>query len=851
MWSSSIGGMALKTFRRDWRSGEVKVLFFALMIAVAAMTVIGVVTDRIQGSMGEQASEFLGADYVVSSPRAIPNEWVEQAKKDNLLVSLQQGFSTVLSNNEQFQLVSVKALAGQYPLKGELEISQVAYGKGVKTQDMPSQGTIWLEPRVLNLLKAKVGDSIEFGEIELKVSGVIVSGPGQASEVFNVAPGVIINANDIAAAGVIQPGSRINNNLMLAGDIATRESYIKWLKPQLNDTQRITGGKEGTPALQASMARAESFLRLISLVSVVLAGVAIAVAAGRYSRRHFDYAAIYRCLGMQIRQLHQLYLLQLMLIGFIGVALGVIIGLLIQQGIIWQFADYLPKPMVAINPIPVVVSGLSGLVVLLGFALPAFFQIAKVPPLRVLRKELVPTAVSGWITYLLAIGAMALLMWWQSNSLMLVGILLAVSLIAFLIIRIFAWLIFKFGVWLGKRSPTAVRFGLGQLKRYPGLTISQITAFGLAFMIMLSTYLIRTELLTEWKNQKPENAPNHFLLNVQNHEVEGLNKLLADNNLTTSGVYPMIRGRVTHLNDVLASEALSKEEYSQARALRRELNLTWMEQLPMANTLTQGEWWSEDSASEDELSVDSSEKDSSEKNKPVKISVSTEIQEMMKLELGDVISFDIGGLPLLGEVANVREIQWDSFQPNFFVIFEPSGLKDFPASYITSFKLSPEQKPFLNQILQQMPTVTIIELDKIMQQVQKILDQVTLAIEFIMIFVLLAGIAVLYAVLQANRDERIISATLLKTLGAQSPFIRASLISELALLGIFSGLLAVIASEILVSSLYVQVLELSAKLHPLYWLLVPLSAALFISLVGWFGIKSLLRQPATQVLRQM
>lgn len=828
--------MALKNFKRDWRAGEVKVLFFALMIAVAAMTAIGVITDRIQKSMGEQASEFLGADYLINSPRAIPQEWVIEAQNRGLDTAVGQNVSTVVSKGDKFQLVSVRIVEDKFPLKGQLEIAQAPFTAGEKLQGKPNSGEVWVEPRVLSLLEAKAGDLIDFGATQLTISGVVVAGPGQASEVFNVAPGILVNAQDLESAQIIQPGSRVQNGLLIAGELAQRDDYIRWLKPQLNETQRITGGKEGTPALQASISRAESFLRLASLVSVILAGVAIAVAAGRFSRRHFDYAAIYRCLGMQIRQVHQLYLWQLGLIGLVGVTLGAIIGLVIQEAIIWRFADYLPKPMVPISLTPIVVAALSGLVVLIGFALPAFFQIAKVPPLRVLRKELMPTAVSGWIIYLLAIGSMALLMWWQSDSWLLVAILLVVSIIAFLVIRLFAWLIFKLGIWLGKRSPSSVRFGLGQLKRYPAFTISQITAFGLAFMIMLSTYLIRTELLAEWQNQMPENAPNHFLINVQNSEVESLDKILADNQVETSGIYPMVRGRVTHLNGELASEVLSKEEYQQARALRRELNLTWMQALPNANKVVEGDWWS--------LEGINSESDA------IKISISTEIQEMMKVKIGDKVSFDIGGLIVEGQIANVREIQWDSFQPNFFVIFEPRGLQEFPASYITSFYLSPEQKPMLNQILSQMPTVTIIELDKIMAQVQKILDQVTLAVEFIMLFVLLAGIAVLYAVLQANREERVLSATLLKTLGAQSPYIRASLIAELALLGLFSGLLAVIASEILVSSVYTQVLDLGVKFHYLYWLIMPIGAMIFISIVGWFGIKSILKQPAYQVLRQ-
>lgn len=837
--------MALKTLKRDWRSGEVKVLFFAIAIAVCAMTVIGVLTQRVQGSMGEQASEFLGADYRISSTRALPVSWQEKANELGLNSANYLEFSSVLSANDDFQLVSIKAVEKQYPLKGQLTIADKAYSTetAIKTDQAPQAGTVWVDPSVLNGLNIKIGDKIEFGRISLLVSGVIVAAPGQVSEVFNVSPAIILNQQDVAAADIIQAGSRVGYNLLIAGDLAARENFIQWVKPQITSIQRITGGKEGMPALQASLNRAETFLNLATLVSVLLAGVAIAVAAGRYSQRHYDYAAIYRCLGMASSQVHKLYLWQLFLMGIVGSLVGALVGIALQEIIIWKFADILPKPMVAINVVPVIVAIGSGLVVLLGFALPAFLQIAKVPPLRVLRKEVLPMPFGSWLIYGAAIGAMALLMWWQSGSWLLVAILLLVALVAYFVIRLMAWFIFKLGAWFGQKSSLSIRYGLGQLKRYPKFTLSQISAFGMAFMIMLSIYLIRTELLDEWKKQLPDDAPNHFLINVQDYEVETLNDLLAKNQVQTSGIFPMVRGRVTELNGHAVSEVLSKEEYSKARALRRELNLTWMESLPNANSLVAGDWW-------DGSGLDDSKSEASQKA-PVKISISTEIQQMARLKLGDSLLFDIGGLTVEGQVANIRKIQWDSFQPNFFVIFEPQGLQDFPASYITSFHIDSSQKPLLAELLEAMPTVTIIELDKIMEQVQKILEQVTLAIEFIMLFVLLAGIAVLYAVLQSSKDERVLSATLLKTLGAKNRFIRTSLIAELAMLGVFSGILAVLASEILVSALYMNALDLDAKLHPWIWLWVPLAGAIFIAAAGWFGVRGLLKQPASQVLRQM
>ncbi|NVK22358.1 MAG: FtsX-like permease family protein [Kangiellaceae bacterium] len=834
---SGTSGLAWRIFRRDWRSGEVKILFFALMIAVTAMVAIGVITDRIHRAMGEQSSEFLGADYTFSSPRPIEQSWVEQGRSNGIEITETLGFSTVLSKGDKFQLVNVRAISGKFPLKGELEIADKPFTSGMKIQGSPELGSVWVEPRVLSLLGAKVGDKVDFGISQLTIAGVIVSGPGQASEVFNVAPRVTLNKQDVEAANIIQPGSRVSYGLFIAGELEAREQYIAWLKERKNTTQRITGGKEGTPALQASIERAETFLRLASLVSVVLAGVAIAVAAGRFSRRHYDYAAIYRCLGMQIAQVHRLYFTQLSIIGLIGSALGVALGLAIQQIIIMQFADYLPKPMVPIDWVPVLVGALSGLVVLIGFALPAFFQIARVSPLRVLRKELVPQPLSSWLIYIFAIVAMALLMWWQSGDFKLVGILLGVALLAYGLIRLIAWLIFKLGVWLGKRASTPIRYGLGQLKRYPAFTISQITAFGLAFIIMLSTVLIRSELLDEWQNQLPEGAPNHFLVNVQPQEVELLENILAEQSVQTAGIYPMVRGRVVGVNDQTLQEALDERALTDG-AVRRELNLTWMTDVPKANQVTQGEWWVGDALSQDETKTN-------------QLSIDEKLAERLGLKIGDKLLFSIGGIEVAGEISNFRSIQWDSFQPNFFIIFQPGALDAQSATYITSFHLQQAQKPTLNTILQQMPTVTIIELDAIMAQVQTILEQVTRAIEFIMLFVLLAGIAVLYAVLQSNRDERVLSATLLKTLGAQTKFIRTSLVAELALLGLFSGILGAIGGEVLVSALYKNALKIEPVLHPWVWIIVPLIGVVFISLVGWWGLRGLLKQPAHQVLRQM
>ena len=826
-------GMALRTFRRDWNAGEVKVLLFALTIAVMAMVAIGSITDRVHRAMGEQSSEFLGADYTFDSPRDINQAWVDRGLESGLEITQSQSFATVLSNGDNFQLVSVRALDGKYPLKGTIEIAEKPFTQGEVQQAQPDEGVIWLEPRILGVLGVEVGDKIDFGSIQLTVGGVVVAAPGQASEVFNVAPKVYINQADVAKADIIQPGSRLEYMLFIAGEPQQREPYIQWLKQQKDPTQEITGGKEGTPALKASIERAETFLRLASLISVVLAGVAIAVAAGRYSNRHFDYSAIYRCLGMQIRQVHKLYLWQLLLIGLIGCGLGLALGLGLQSLVINQFSDYLPKPMVGLSLAPIVTGALSGLVVLLGFALPAFLQIAKVPPLRVLRKELLPKALSSWIIYLLSIAVMALLMWWQSHNATLVGILLGVALVTYILIRLIAWLIFKIGVWVSKRGSVAVRFGVGQLKQYPAFTVSQITAFGLAFIIMLSTVLIRSELLSEWQSQLPDNAPNHFLINVQQDEVEPLETLLQQNNVSTEGIYPMIRGRVSGLNDMTIEEALN-EEQQRTGALRRELNMTWMADVPAANEVTQGEWWSE-ADTQDEVA---------------EISIGEELATRLDLEIGDVIHFSIGGLDLEGKISNLRSIQWDSFQPNFFIIFEPGALDEFPASYITSFYLPAEDKNVLNQILKQMPTVTIIELDAIMEQVQAILDQVTLAVEFIMLFVLLAGVAVLYAVLQVSRDQRLLSATLLKALGARKKFIRASILAELALLGLFSGILGVIGGEILVNILYSEAMDLEPVAHPWFWLWVPLIAVGFIGMAGWLGLRHLLNQPAHQVLRE-
>ncbi|MDH5391656.1 MAG: FtsX-like permease family protein [Gammaproteobacteria bacterium] len=822
--------LAWRLLLRDWHAGELKILVMALLIAVASMTSIGIFTQRIDRAMTDQAGQFLGADLLLQSPVEINTDIINRAKRAGLSVTTGISFSSVIVANDEFQLTHIKAVDQHYPLLSQIKISTVLYGEEHAVGYGPAAGEVWLAPRLFSLLDLSLGDSIELGETQLKVGAVLKYDPGQASSFMVIAPRLLMNIQDVEKTGIIQPGSRVTYLAGFAGQLSHRKTFEKWLSPELSSSQKLVGGTEGSAAVNSAMDKAEQYLSLASMLSVMLSGIAIAMTANRYGQRHFDQSALMRCMGASQKSIIQIFSLQLIILAAIGSLLGCFIGYLAQEGLLLILKDFLGPGLPSAGIYPLLTGFVSGFVTLTGFSLPALLRLKSVPPLRVLRQDITPLPVSSLLVYGLAVSSIILLMWWQSGQLTLtvlvvlgvivsVGILFVISFILIFFSRASVGLLS--GPW---------KTGLQQIIRHRKENQLQMLAFGLSLMILMTIYLLRTDLISRWQGQLPDKAPNHFVINIQSDEVQAVQQFFSQHLLDNEGLYPMVRGRITEINgiDVMA---VVDDKTKRDESLKRELNLSWTSQLQTNNKLISGQWWQQQQAGKAVISIEKG------------------LASRLQVGIGDSLTFKVADQRIVASIQSIRSVQWDSFQPNFYVIFPPSALDGFPVSYISSFYIEPAQKKILNQLIAQFPTLTVLEIDAIMQQVKQIMQQVTRAVEYVMLFVLMAGMMVLVAAMQSSMDERLHSAVIMRTLGAKKSFLRRSHLSEFSLLGLFSGLLAISGTEIIAYLLYNNVFALEFELHTGLWLTGPLISMFLILMISRLYMKNITQQSPVKSLR--
>lgn len=824
--------LAWRLLLRDWRAGELRILFAALVIAVGATSAIGFFTDRLQRAMSSQSAELLGADLILRSPRPVSEAWLRQAEQLGLRHGETLEFPSMVLHGDEMRLAGIKAVQDGYPLRGTMRISDAPYGTERDSTAIPSPGEAWAEARLLPLLGMEIGATLTLGDVELKVTRIVAFEPGAGGNFAALAPRLLVNRADVERAGILGPGSRLSRNYLFAGEPAALERYKQWLAPQLEPSHRLVDVREDRPTVGAALERAERYLGLASLAAVLLAGVAIAMGARRYSERHFDVSAMLRCLGASQRDILALYLPQLLLLGLIAGALGVAIGALAQAGLFALLHELLPVRLPPPGWRPVLLGLITGLVVLGGFALPPILRLRQVPALRVLRRDLTPLPLRAWLVYGVAIGAMALLMTRYTGSTPLTLGVLGGALAALVLLGALAWLLLRGSRGLHRRVGAAWRYGLNNLWRRPWSSAGQILAFGLTLMAMALIALLRNDLLDTWQAQLPERAPNHFVINVLPGEVERFGTFLQQHAIDSAQLYPLVRGRLTAVNGQPVSEILAPGD--DGGAVNRELNLTWSDTLQEDNAIVAGRWWT-----------------AQDRSRPL-VSLEAKLAERLGAGVGDELLFSFGsGNELAVRIASLRTVRWDSFKPNFFVIFAPGPLDGQPATWMTSLYAAPDQRTAMAQMVREFPAVTVIDLERLMDQVRRIMAQVTLAVEYVLIFVLLAGFAVLYATLQASLDERLYEGALLRTLGASRHQLRAGHLAEYALLGLLAGLFAAVGSESIAWLLYTRVFQLDYTLHWMLWLLLPPLGALLIGAAGYWGTRHVVRRSPLPVLRAL
>ncbi|UQI32790.1 MULTISPECIES: ABC transporter permease [Pseudomonas] len=822
--------LAIRQLLRDARAGELRVLFFALLVAVAASTAIGYFGARLNGAMMMRATEFLGADLLLEGSSPARPEQIRSGTELGLDHARVVEFSSVVATDNGIQLSSVKAADDGYPLRGELKSAPAPFAPE-ETGGRPNPGEAWVEARLLTALDLKIGDSIDVGNQTLRLTRVLTYEPDRAGNFYSLTPRVLINLKDLEATGVVQPGSRVSYRDLWRGPAPALQTYRDLLKPGLEANQRLQDARDGNRQIGGALGKAERYLNMASLVAVLLSGVAVALSANRFATRRFDASALLRCLGLSRRETMVLFSLQLTVLGLLASLSGALLGWIAQLGLFALLHDLLPTAVPPGGLLPAIAGIGTGLVALAGFALPPLAALGRVPPLRVLRRDMLPIPSSSWVIYGAALGALGLIMWRLSLDLVLTFALLGGGVVAALVLGGLLLLLLQSLRRLLARASLPWRLGLGQLLRHPLAAAGQALAFGLILLSMALIALLRGELLDTWQNQLPKNAPNYFALNILPNDKQAFTDKLLELSAQSAPLYPVVPGRLISINGEPATEFVTKDSAGD-RALQRDLSLTWAADLPQGNVVTAGTWWPQQPP--DDVPG---------------VSVEGKVAENLKIKLGDRLVFSVGGVNREAKVTSLREINWDNFQPNFFMIFQPGTLKDLPATYLTSFYLAPGHDQQIVDLSRAFPAVTILQVEALLEQLRSILAQVTLAVEYVLLFVLAAGMAVLFSGLQATLDERIRQGALLRALGAERPLLVKARRIEFGLLGAVSGLLAALGSELVSLVLYRYAFDLPWHPHP--WLLVlPLLGALLIGAAGVFGTRRALNASPLTVLRE-
>ncbi|MGY0799499.1 ABC transporter permease [Lysobacter sp. A286] len=844
--------MAWRQMRRDLRSGNVRILLAALVLAVLAVTAVGFITDRADRAMAIEANRMLGGDAVVRGDAPI-GAAIEQAAaglQRTHTVELNTMIGVGDGNDARLRLGDLRALGDGFPLRGTFRIV-AADGIERDAAAVPARGTVWLSRAGANILDAGIGDRVSLGELQLTLSALVVAEPDAALDYFNVAPKVFLNLGDLAETGLVQEGSRIGYRLVVAGEAGEVERFVREAKPALARGQRLETASDARPEIRSALDRAGRFFGLAALVSVVLAAVAVAMAARQHSERHLSGTAVMRCLGASQTVLAGVHIGELVLLGLLASTIGVAVAFALQWGVGLWLAPVLGMTIPPASWLPALQGYGVGLVVLLAFGAPPVLALRRVPALRVLRRDLDPTEPSAWLVALAGLIGLGALLWWKAGSAVLGTAMLVGIMVTFAVLAILAWGLIVLLRRLRSRLRGSLRYGLANVSRRPTTSIAQIASLGLGLMALLLLTFVRTDLLDRWQLQLAAEAPNRFIINVQDNQVDPVRAFITDQGLAAPTLYPMVRGRLLTHNgepvsgeDYLAdkssddagldtSEAADGDRGRSRRRADREFNLSTAATLRDDNRVVAGSFWGATPTAAPELSVEQG------------------YAESLGWQIGDQVVFDIAGQRLGATITSFREVDWESFRPNFFVIASPGALDGFPASHITAVSVSPAHPRFTAELVARFPNLSVIDIDAVLAQVRDIADQVSTVVEVVFWFSVLAGLLVLMAAVSASQDERLLEGGVMRVLGGSRRQLRLAQASEFAAIGLLAGVVAAVAASVLAGVIAVQVFDLPwqanwgmAAVGALLGMLAALAA-------GMFATRKVLDAPPSVTLREL
>ena len=820
----------------DWRSGELHLLLIALAIAVGTVSSITLTVDRLQKAMTKEASVFLGADRSISSRRAIPERFIEEAVDRGITTSSLVVFNSMVlssADNTKSQLAGVKAVEGNYPLRGQLRVADEPFGATRETTDIPGPGELWLNSRLFYALNVELGDQVEVGYAPLTVTGIIEAEPDRGFSMLDLTPRALMRMEDIEATQVIQPGSQIDYRLLLVND---DDSVFRGLYRAIEEDLegfRWRNVKDSDERIGRALDRAESFFLIGGSMAVLLAGVAIALSANRYARRHFDHVGILKTLGARPRAVLWGCLGLLLFIGVIGIVAGLIVGAAVHWGLVWYLTEQVLTTGLDVPPAsitPLLTGVVTGFICLFAFALPPFLDLISVSPLRVIRRDFRRAGISSLVTYFCAItGILGLLIWYSGSWSFTFWLLLGIVLVT-VVFGTAAIVLLRGGRLLGMQAGSVWRLALSGLQRRNVENTGQIVVFSLVIMLLLILYLVRSSLVEEWQAQLPADTPNHVLFNISQAQRADVAQFI-DNYATDGDLAAFYDGRVVAVNGEPVREYQRGRPNLAGPRLSSGRQLTFADEIPDNNIVVKGEWWEPDT-------------------EEMLVSVENEYALGWGLDVGDTLTFRVQGQEFDVTISSLRGLEWqENAQFNFFYVFSPRVFDDIPSSYRAMIYVPDEHRSELSQLIARNPTMTVFDVDSIIKQVQSVIDRVTMAVEWILILVLTSGSLVLLASIQASRDSRIKEHALLRSMGGTKKLILGSLTAEFLLLGLMAGLVAVVGAELSLYLIEEQLLEFDYASRPEIWVAGFLLGGGIVASVGYLSTRKLVRLPPITILR--
>lgn len=817
-------------------SGEIRVLLFALILAVTATTAVSFFTDRLHRSMQTQGNVLLGADLVVNADHVIPSTYRAEAQRLQYQTTQALEFSSMVVKGERNELAEIKAVEQGFPLRGKLTIRDAETPQAQKTVNtIPAPGTVWMEPSLAKKLDLKLGDEVSVGNSQLKVAALLLQEPSRGGDMFNIAPRLLMNSADVAATGLIQFGSRVKYQLLVASaDTPSIVQFADWLKPQLARGERVDDIRSARPEMRSALDKAQQFLGIASMVGVILAMVAMLLASIPYVQKSLDTYALMRCFGATKALITNILLYQTLLLALVGSVIGCVLGFAAQHGLAILaarlFLETLPSP----GWTPVLLGLVTGFATLLTVVWPQLMRLRAVPALRILRQDLEGNVRGSGLLFVPAFLVLAGLVFWHSGDAKLAAIVLAALAALVTVAGVLAWLGIRLLQSTFKQTATfgVIRLGLMGLRRRPALTVAQVVGVSMGLMAVLLLAFVRNDLLKTWQTSLPADAPNRFVINIQADQMPGINALLSAQGIDHADILPMVRARLVSVN----GKPLNVADYEDERAKRlaeREFNLSWAANMQSDNELVAGQWWQAEDAGKSLLSLEQG------------------LADTLKLKLGDQLTYDVAGTPLTLTISSLRKVDWSSMHVNFFAVTPPKVLDGYAANYLTSFHLPAGKEDALNQLVRQFPNLTIINVAAVLEQLQGLISKMSYAIEFVFAFSLLAGVAVLYAALMATREERVRESTLMRVLGASRKQVVLAMLVEFLCVGLLASLVAMLFTNIAAYYLATLVLHIDYQFN--LWLSVQglLAAIVLVPFAAWLVARHQFNQPPRALLQSI